>query len=164
MAAAKIASEANHTEVAGILLEGLGNGTPLDEIWRALRPWADYAFPFPGDVFTEIGAQALAVASVAPEAPLSLTNATERYLVESPVSGNTAHQKHRAAMQAVIAEHAGIVVDYDEIAGWWQVQDYASHALDAAVVIVRAAADHCDRSVTSLCAEIAERRKHAGGL
>ena len=67
-------------------------------------------------------------------------------------------------MQAVIAEHAGIVVDYDEIAGWWQVQDYASHAFDAAVVIVRATADHCDRSVTSLCAEIAERRNQAGGL
>jgi hypothetical protein len=164
MAVAKVASEADRAEVARIFLEGLGSGAPLDDIRRALRPWADYAFPFSGDVLTEIGAQALAVAGVAPETPLSLTDATERYLVEWPASGNTARQKHRAAMQAVIAEHAGIVVDYDEIAGWWQVQDHASHAFDAAVVIVRAASDHCDRSMESLCAQIAERRSQAGGL
>jgi hypothetical protein len=60
-------------------------------------------------------------------------------------------------MQAAIAMHAGIVVDYDEIAGWWQLQDYPLHAFEVAIVLIRAAADHTDRSVPLICGEIAAR-------
>jgi hypothetical protein len=98
MAAARTATEADHAEVARIFLEDLAQGAPLDDSRRALRPFVDFAFRFSGDVLTEIAALGLAVAGVAPATP-SLTNATERYLAERPVSGNGARQKHRAAMQ-----------------------------------------------------------------
>jgi hypothetical protein len=93
---------------------------------------------------------------------VSLADATRRYLTEWSISGNTAHQKHRAAMQAAIAAHAGIVVDYDEIAGWWQAQDFAVHALEAVLVLVRVAADHTDRAVASICEEILEHLNRPG--
>jgi hypothetical protein len=41
------------------------------------------------------------------------------------------------ALQAAIALHAGIVVDYWEVAGWWQVADFTFHAFEAAVVLIR---------------------------
>ena len=89
---------------------------------------------------TEIAAGALDVAGATRATPLSLSDATEGHLPEWTVGGNTARQKHRAALQAAIGLHGGIIVDYEETAGWWQVQDYAFHAFDAAVVLIRVAA------------------------
>jgi hypothetical protein len=71
--------------------------------------------------------------------------------------GNTARQKHRAAIQAAVALHAGIIVDYEEVAGWWQLQDYTLHAFEAAVVLIRVAAAHTRRPAGSICEEIAAR-------
>jgi len=88
---------------------------------------------------------------------LSLSDATERHLPEWTISGNTARQKPRAAIQAAVALHAGIIVDYEEVAGWWQAQDHDVHAFEAVVVLVRVAADHTRRSVGSICEEIASR-------
>ena len=105
----------------------------------------------------EIAAGALDVAGATRATPLSLSGATERHLPEWTVSGNTARQKHRAAFQAAIALHGGIIVDYQETAGWWQIQDYTFHAFDAVVVLIRVAADHTGRSVRSVCEEIAAR-------
>ena len=50
------------------------------------RPWGDDAFPFPGDVLTEIGAQALAAAGVAPAS--WRVHGALRVGVASAVSGN----------------------------------------------------------------------------
>jgi hypothetical protein len=87
---------------------------------------------------------------------LSLAGAAERHLPEWSISGNTAHQKYRAALQAAIAIHAGIAVDYDELAGWWRLQDYTRHAFAVAVVLIRLAAEQTQRTVTSICEELAE--------
>jgi len=61
-------------------------------------------------------------------------------------------------MQASIALHAGIVVDYDDIAGWWQLQDYTLRAFEAAVVLIRVAAQQTGQSVDAICTQIAGRR------
>ena len=143
--------------MARLVLDGLALGEPLENVLERLRPFADYRFPFPGDALTEIAAGALDVAGATRATPLSLSGATERHLLEWTVSGNTARQKHRAAIQAAIGLHGGIIVDYEETAGWWQVQDYAFHAFDAAVVLIRVAADHTGRSMGSVCEEIAAR-------
>jgi len=137
------------------VLDRLAHDEPIDDLLRKLRPYADYEFPFPGNVLTDIGASALRVVGATPTTPLSLSDATERYLREWNVSGNTAKPKHRAAISAAIAQHAGILVDYDETAGWWHVQDYTFHAFKAAVILIRVAADHTVRSVHSICEEIA---------
>ena len=157
MAKKTAATKADRVAVARLVLDGLAHGEPLDNVFGRLRPFADHRFPFPADVLTEIAAGALDVAGATRATPLSLSDATERHLPEWTVSGNTARQKHRAAFQAAIALHGGIIVDYEETAGWWQVQDYTFHAFDAAVVLIRVAADHTGRSVRSVCEEIAAR-------
>ena len=157
MARDTVATAQDSVSVAGLVLGGLARDEPLDHVLRQLRPFADYAFPFPGDVLTEIAATALEIARATPATPLSLTNATERHLPDWTISGNTARQKHRAAIQTAIALHAGILVDYDEVAGWWHVQDYTRHAFEAAVLLIRVAAEHTQRSSASICEEIATR-------
>ena len=144
--------------VARLVLQGLARDEPLDDVLRKLRRFADYTFPFPGYVLTEIAAAALQIAGATPATPLSLSDASERHLPEWTISGNTARQKHRAAIQAAVALHAGIIVDYEEVAGWWQLQDYTLHAFEAAVVLIRVAAAHTQRPAGSICEEIAARR------
>ena len=90
--------------------------------------------------------------------PLSLSGATVRRLSEWTVSGNAAPQKHRAAIQAAVALHAGIVIDYDEVAGWWRLQDFTLRAFEGAVVLIRVAAEHIGQPSKSICEEIAVRR------
>ena len=158
MISAAVAAEEDRTAVAAVVLGGLARGEPLDEVHSALGSFAGYAFPFPGDVLTEIAAESLEIAGAKPATPLSLTGATERHLPEWAISGNSARQKHRAALQAAIALHAGIIVDYDEVAGWWQLQDYTRHAFAAVVVLIRVAAEQTQRTVTSVCEELADRR------
>jgi hypothetical protein len=158
MAKNTAATEQDRVAVAGLLLGGLARDEPLDDVLRQLRPFADATFPFPGDVLTEIAATALEIAGATPATPLSLTNANDRHLPEWTISGNTARQKHRVAVQAAIALHAGIIVDYDDLAGWWQVQDYTRHAFEASVLLIRVAVEHTERSAASICREIATRR------
>ena len=155
MAKRQRATEQDRVNVLRTVLDGLAHNEPLGDVSNRLLPYVEYVFPFPGDVLTEIGADALRAAGATPETPLSLSDASERYLLEWKVSGNTARQKHRAAMNAAIARHAGIVVDYYDIAGWWRAQDFTFHAFDAAVVLIRGAADKTGRSVRSICEEIA---------
>ena len=158
MARKTTATEQDRVEVARLVLGGMARDEPPDDVLMQLRSFADYSFPFPGDVLTELGAAALAVAGAAPRTPLSLSGATERQLSEWTVSRNTERQKHRAAVRAAVALHAGIVIDYDEVAGWWRFQDYTLHAFEAAVVLIRVAAEHIRQPARSICEEIAVRR------
>ena len=87
------ATKADRVAVARLVLDGLAHGEPLENVLGRLRPFADYRFPFPGDVLTEIAAGALDVAGATRATPLSLSGATERHLPEWTVSGNTARQK-----------------------------------------------------------------------
>jgi hypothetical protein len=158
MAKKSVATSADSAAAARVVLEGLAGGERLDDVLGALRPYVEYRFPFPGDVLTEIAAAALEVAGASRAAPLSLSDVTERHLSEWTVSGNTAKQKFRAALQSAVALHAGVVVDYWEVAGWWRVQDFTVHAFEAAVVLIRVAAEHRGRTVASVCDEIAAQR------
>src|SRR5689334_15625984 len=119
MAAHKPATEQDRVAVMRLVLGGVAHDEPIDDLVKKLRPYDDYDFPFPANALTDIGATALGVAGATPATPLSLSDATEHYLGEWKVSGNTARQKHRAAINAAITQHAGVTVDYDETAGWW---------------------------------------------
>lgn len=81
------------TTLAGIA-EGDLSGSALRELW----PIDDKVFPFPVDVLTELGADALGLAGVARAAPVSFVDVRRRYLPERKFRGNTEHQKSRSAI------------------------------------------------------------------
>jgi hypothetical protein len=157
MASTRTAREQDRVAVAALVLGGIARNADNDQLLGQLRHFDDYAFPFPGDVLTEMAAAALAVAGASCATPVSLIDAAERHLPERTISGNTARQKHRAAIQAAVAMHAGVVVDYDEIAGWRQVQDFTVRAFEAFVVLVRVAVEESDQSLEAVCSQVAGR-------
>ncbi len=158
MAKPRVPTAAERAEVATVALTRIASGEPFDETSRWLQPLSGCEFPFPGDVFVELAADALAVAGATRANPVSLADAYECHLPERPISGNAAHQKSRAALLAAVALHAGIVPDYDEIAGWWRVPDFEVWAFQACVTLVRVAAERTNQPVIAVCAEIAASR------
>jgi hypothetical protein len=159
MAKETVAGEAQRLEAARLFLAGVAGNERLDDALDRLRPFADFAFPFPGDVLVELAADALELSGATRATPVSLSDAPETYLSEWTISGNTAHQKSRAAIEASVALHAGVAVDYGAVAGWWQVQDFAFYAFQAAVIMIRLAAATTGRATDSICAEIAAKRQ-----
>ncbi len=153
-----VAGEAQRLELARLFLAGVAGGEPLDDVLGLLRPFSDYAFPFPGDVLVELAADALELVGATRAAPVSLSEAHVTYLAEWTISGNVAHQKSRAAIEAAVALYAGIAVDYGEVAGWWHVQDFTFYAFQTAVIMIRLAAATTGQPAGSICAEIAARR------
>jgi hypothetical protein len=155
---AGVAGEAERLEVARLVLVGVAGDDQLEDVLGRLRSFGDYAFPFPGDVLVELAADALELVGATRALPVSLSEAATTYLPEWTVSGNVAHQKSRTAIEAAVALHAGIAVDYGEVAGWWHVQDFAFYAFQAVVIMIRLAAATTGQPARSICAEIAARR------
>ena len=149
---------ADRIETTRITLAGIARNDPLDDVFARLRPFLDYAFPFPADVLTEIAADALTLTGATRAKPISLRDAYERYLPEWTVSGNTAHQKSRAAIDLAVATHAGIEPDYDATASWWRIQDLAIHAFHTATIMIRLAAEQTATPVAAICAKVANSR------
>ena len=158
MAKPRVPTAAERAEAASVALAQIASGEPFDETSRWLQPCSDCEFPFPGDVFVEIAAEALVVAGVTRANPVSLADAYERHLPERPISGNAAHQKSRAALLAAVALHAGVVPDYGEIAGWWRIAGFDAWAFQACVALVRVAAERTSQPVASVCADLAAGR------
>ncbi len=105
-----------------VALAAVASGV-FDDFTSDCRTLDDKRFPFPADAFTELAADAMALAGVTRSEPVLLDDFAERYLPEYEFRGNTAHQKMRAALNLVVAVHGGVVPDYFDVAGWWQRQD-----------------------------------------
>jgi hypothetical protein len=106
-------------------------------------------------VLVELAADALTLVGATRARPVSLTDAHERYLPEWGISGNTAHQKSRVAIELMVALHGGRVPDYDAAARWWRVNDLAFYAFQATAIMIRIAAERTGQPVASICGELA---------
>ncbi len=137
------------------MLAGIARAEPLNDVFEQLRRYLDYAFPFPADLLVEIAADALTIAGVARATPVSLSDAHRGYLPEWNVRGKSEHNKSRVAIELAVALHGGIVPDYDAAAIWWQVQDLAFYAFQAAAIMIRIAAERTGWPVAAICGELA---------
>ena len=99
----------------------------------------------------ELAADAFVACRVSPDDPLDLDGLDRRLYPEWPARGNTAHQKRRYALQAAILIAVGVE---PEDASWWRHDDLWSHAFDAVIVFVRAAAERRAVSVAEMCDEL----------
>jgi hypothetical protein len=55
------------------------------------------------------------------------------------------------------AAHGGVEPDLLDEVAWWQADDFWQHALVAAVIYIRAAADRAGVPVRQACQELAEK-------
>src|SRR5512147_1126208 len=86
-------------EVARAALAAIASARWHVEAEELLERFHGFAFPFPGDVLIELAADALDASRATRSDPVSLTEATEQYLRERSMGGNTARQKTRAAIE-----------------------------------------------------------------
>jgi hypothetical protein len=153
-----VPTPADRAEVARVALVAIAGGGGLVGAEPLLKRFGGFVFPFPGDVLIELAADALDVSGATRSNPVSLTDVTEQYLRDQSLGGNTARQKTRAAIELAVGVRAGIEPDYDAVAGWWRVNDFAFHAFGACFVMVRVAAQRRDTPVEVVCDTLAARR------
>ena len=96
----------------------------------------------------ELAAAAFFAVGALSAEPLDFGELQSRYLPESPVRGNTAHQKRRYALTAAILIASGVE---PEDTSWWNVDDLWSHASDAVVAYVRAASERRQLPIATIC-------------
>src|SRR5687767_13364026 len=131
-----VAASARH-EVIGLVLDCLARGEDIDELGRAVTE-CRLRDRFPGRVLLDLAAEAFGAARIAASDPLEMDGLDDRVLPEWPARGKAAHQKRRYCLQAAVLLSAGVE---PEDTSWWRVNDLWSHALDAAVIYIRVAAE-----------------------
>ena len=120
------------------MLEGLIGDVHLDELHDRVGECFGYGSPASARGLLELAASAFLACGASSAEPLELGELESRYLPESPVRGNTAHQKRRYALTAAVLIASGVE---PEDTSWWNVDDLWSHAFDAVVAYVRAASE-----------------------
>jgi hypothetical protein len=137
-------------EVIDLVLNGLAQGRDLDELAQDVGEH-HLRDRFPGTILLELAARAFVAARVSPSDPLHMDRLDKRVLPEWPARGKTAHQKRRYCLHAAVLLSTGVE---PEDTSWWRVNDLWAHALDAAVVYVRVAAERRGVTVADVCNEL----------
>jgi len=138
-------------DVVDRMLDGLGGGVDLADLHRSIGDCFLSDRSLSARSLLELAADAFVACRVSSDDPLELDGLDRRLYPEWPARGNTAHQKRRYALQAAILIAVGVE---PEDASWWRHDDLWSHAFDAVIVFVRAAAERRTVSVAEICDEL----------
>ncbi len=140
--------EPDDAEVRAIVLNGLAAGGAVTDIASVLRDFHGDRSTYPASVLMELAADAFLACGSTRSRRLQLDGLAERMLPEDPAQGNAGHSKRRHCIHGAILIAAGAE---PEDTGWWHLDDLWRHALDAVVVFVRAATEHQDVPVETVC-------------
>jgi hypothetical protein len=122
-----------------LLLGAFETGADLGEVERELA-WLHPRYnTFPGEVFVELGADALEVGGFRRGEPLSHEQLRDRFLSEYEFRGREL-QKLRYALLCAAATKGGVEVDLLDEVAYWGSDDFWRYAMYAAIAYVRAAA------------------------
>lgn len=138
-------------DLVDVVLDGLAQGAALSDLHGSVGDRFMSDPEMSPRALLDLAAEAFAACQVSRDAPLELEGLDRRLLPEWPARGNTAHRKRRYALQAAILIAVGVE---PEDTSWWRHDDLWSHAFDAVVVFVRAAAERRAVSVAEICSEL----------
>jgi hypothetical protein len=136
-----------------LLLDGLIAGVDLDDLHARVGACFAYGSRLDARVLLDLAASAFLACGASSADPLKFNEFELRYLPDSVVRGNTAHQKRRYALTAAILISSGVE---PEDTSWWRANDLWSHAFDAAVTFVRAASERRQLPMAAICAALRE--------
>jgi hypothetical protein len=140
------------------LLSALIAESDILELTAELAPLHPRNNTFPGEVFLRLGAEALQIAGVTRDRPLSYEGVRERFLPECEFRGRE-NRKLQFALLASAALHGGVEPDLLDEVQWWQTDDFWQYAMLAAVAWMRAAAAHEGTAVPDFCGRLADRHR-----
>jgi hypothetical protein len=142
-----------------VLLGGLARDADIGQLMSGLASLHPRNDTFPGEVFLQLAADALAWCGAGRADPLSLEGMRERFLPEADVSGRR-NARLQYAVLAAAAIHGGTEPDLLDEAAVWQTDDLWQYAMYAAVAYIRAAASRAGVPVRQACQDLSERPGH----
>jgi hypothetical protein len=145
-------------EAARRLLSGLARGDDVFDLAAAIEELHPRHNTFPGEVFMRLSTDALEVAGVGPDDPISYTGLREKYLGECMLQGRE-NRKIQFAILASASARGGIQPDLLDEVAWWQADDFWWYALAAAVAVIRACADRMRLSAPAFALQLSARWK-----
>ena len=137
-----------------VMLDGLVADVHLDELHDRVGTSFGYGSKTSARGLLELAASAFLACGASGADPLAFDELESRYLPESPVRGNAAHQKRRYALTAAILISSGVE---PEDTSWWKVDDLWSYAFDAVVAFVRAASERRQLPIATICTAIRDQ-------
>ncbi len=145
-----------------ILLDGIAADTELSVLVSEVATLHPRGNTFPGEVFLQVAADALAWCGASRADPLALEGLRERFLPGCAFRGRQ-NKKLQFAVLAAAALRGGAQPDLLDEVIWWQTDDFWEYALYAAVAYIRAAAGRAGVPVRQVCQVLAERAGPGSG-
>ena len=145
----------DHVEALRRFLVGLGRGDDANQLVADIADLHVQHNTFPGEVFLELAADALAVAGVEREPGVVYRELLSTHLPEVAFRGKE-HRRIQYSVLTAYAVHGGLEPDLlDEVTYW--IEQYWTYALYAAVAIVRASAASADIPLDSMITDLATK-------
>ncbi len=141
-------SASGPVDPVAVMLDGFLADVHLDELRARVGESVGFGSNREARGLLDLAALAFLVCGATSADPLEFDELEPRYLPESPVRGNVAHQKRRYALTAAILIASGVE---PEDTSWWKADDLWSYAFDAVVVFVRAASERRQMPVAAIC-------------
>ena len=137
------------------LLLGLARGDDANQLVSEIADLHVRNNTFPGEVFMELTADALAITCVEQERRVDYEELLSTHLPEVSFRGKQ-YRRIQYAVLTAFAVHGGLEPDLlDEVTYW--IEQYWQYALFAAVAIVRECAERSGTPIETLVAELAKR-------
>jgi hypothetical protein len=147
----------DHAEALRRFLAGLARGDDANQLVADIADLHVQDNTFPGELFLELAADALAAAGVERQPGVAYQDLLSTYLPEVAFRGKEPRRIQYTVLTAY-AVHGGLEPDLlDEVTYW--IEQYWTYALYAAVAIVRASAANAAIPLESMLADLAT--KHA---
>ena len=137
-----------------VMLDGLVADVHLDELHDRVGKSFGYGSEISARGLLDLAALAFLACGASEADTLEFDELESRYLPESPVRGNAAHQKRRYALTAAILISSGVE---PEDTSWWRADHLWSYAFDAVVVFVRAASERRQLPIATICTALRDQ-------
>lgn len=131
-----------------VMLDGLAADVQIDELHDRIGESFRCGSTKSARELLDLAAVAFLACGASSAAPLEFDELERRYLPESPVRGNAAHQKRRYALTAAILIASGVE---PEDTSWWNIDNLWSYEFDAVVAFVRAALERRQLPIATIC-------------
>jgi len=149
-------TEADRVEAVRRLLSGLATGVDANQLVADIADLHVRHITFPGEVFMDLAADALAQAGVERTHAIEYRALLSTHLAEVEFRGKE-HRRIQYAVLTVFAFQGGLEPDLlDEVTYW--IEQYWQYALLAAVAIVRHCAERSDTTIETFASNLAAHR------
>jgi len=146
-------TEEDRREAIQRLLAGIANGTDANDLTAQIADLHPEHDAFPGEVFIELGAEALTLVGLNRGARVEHAGLLPRHLAGAVFKGKQ-NRRIQYTLFATFAVNGGLEPDLLEEVSFW-IDDFWYYALFSAVAVIRASAEQADIDQAAFARQLA---------